>query len=241
MKKCLVLGVLLMLAPTPGQAQHTGLGHDSLTIELTLELMDRLQSATSGAEVREILEPYLISDPRFSFYDNCAEQWPATYQEHEACTDLQAYAWNDTVSVNTQALIRNWNTFTFTLSGTLKVNLPPPDPLAFQLVITDASGNVVYDRMTYYQVINETWSFGICLLCFVYTQEVINLVNPVPGTYTMQSIMQSTQFNGHTVTLNFEIIGGAAGHPGNGLHRSAAGSGCTFGMEHASGVRELWF
>lgn len=146
----------------------------------------------------------LGSDESLS-YNNCQEIWPDDWRKHEICTEFPGYAWTDSVSIVTRSLIQNWNTGFFGFNGTLKYVVPPPQALAFNLIIINPVGDTVYNRMTFYPLIGENWSFNIGFLQYVYTDETILIVNPIPGEYTIKSIIRANQFTGHTVTLSFSI------------------------------------
>lgn len=136
---------------------------------------------------------------------NCAEDWPDTWRKHEVCTDYQIYAWSDSVNLTTRSSLQNWNTGSFNFSGTLKYVVPPPQELAFDLIVINPEGDTVYNRTAYYQIIEENWSFSIGFLQYVYTDENIILINPLPGLYTLKSIIKASQFTNHEVVLNFSI------------------------------------
>lgn len=138
-------------------------------------------------------------------YDNCAEIWPDDWRRHQVCTDYQIYAWQDSLGFGTRSLLQNWNTGSLNFNGTLKFVVPPPQELAFNLVIINPIGDTVYNRLAHYPLLGENWSFSIGFLQYVYTQENITIINPIPGTYTVKSIIMANQFTGHTVTLTFSI------------------------------------
>ncbi len=169
----------------------------TLTIIIILSLLTKLtpQTHITITEVQNEIKQF----------NNCTENWPDVWRKHQLCTGYEVYPWRDTVIINTRSLLQNWNTFPFIFSGVLKYVIPPPNALAFNLVIISPLGDTVYNRMAHYQIIGENWSFSIGFLQYVYTDENIILLNPVPGLYSIKSIIKATQFTDHTVNLNFSI------------------------------------
>ncbi|HAO81647.1 TPA: hypothetical protein DCQ82_02990 [Candidatus Veblenbacteria bacterium] len=198
---CLAIFLVWLL---PAKAQSTNIGQDIIMVALPTEIINQLKQAKSGTEVKEILTLYRQMNSELS-YNNCAEDWPDVWRRHELCSEYEVYAWQDSLIIDFRSLLQNWNAFPLNLTGTLKFVVPPPEELVFNLIITNINGDTVYNRMLHYQLIGENWEFNIGFLVYVYTQENILITNPVPGLYTVKSIIMANQFTGHTVTLNFSV------------------------------------